>query len=140
MVKKFVDSWEKRKKEVEDYIKNTPQEAYSTYTDLVKILVDKVVNPCLTDEWCEYDLTRIHVIDDGDYQGTQVFLVPEDAYQPSKYLITSVSYGSCSGCDTLKAISGYDDGLPNERQVKDYMTLILHILQKVKIWDNYEED
>lgn len=37
-----------------------------------------------------------------------------------------------SGCDTLMAISGYSDELPNEEQVKDYMTLALHLVQKLK--------
>ena len=41
-------------------------------------------------------------------------------------------YGSCSGCDTLLGINEYEDGLPNEEQVKDYMTLCLHLIQKLK--------
>jgi hypothetical protein len=56
------------------------------------------------------------VIDDGDYQGTQIFIIPTDTYQPSvkDYVMTDTYYGSCSGCDTLQAISGYDYALPTD--------------------------
>lgn len=73
------------------------------------------------------------VIDNGDYQGTQIFLIPMETYQPSveDYVYTNTYYGSCSGCDTLQAIQSYDyNELPNEEQIKDYMTLALHLLQK----------
>ena len=55
------------------------------------------------------------------------------------YVYTNTYYGSCSGCDTLQAISGYDDGLPNEEQVKDYMQLALNLLQKCKRFEEGEQ-
>ena len=73
------------------------------------------------------------VIDNGDYQGTQIFIIPINTYQPGvdEYVYTHTYYGSCSGCDTLQAIQSWDgDELPNEEQVKDYMELALHLLQK----------
>lgn len=78
------------------------------------------------------------VIDNGDYQGTQIFLIPLKTYQPSveDYVYTNTYYGSCSGCDTLEAINEYDDDLPREDQVSDYMILALHLLQRC----NYLED
>lgn len=140
MVKEFVESWNKRKVELERYIKETPQEKYSSYEELVKLLVEEIINPDC-DDWYKYDSSKIHVIDDGDYQGMKVFLVPTDTYQPSQYLITSVYYGSCSGCDTLLGISQYEDGLPTDGQVEDYMTLLLHLLQKTIVFENsYWED
>jgi hypothetical protein len=48
------------------------------------------------------------------------------------YVMTDTYYGSCSGCDTLQAISSYDDDLPNDEQVRDYMMLALHLVQKIK--------
>ena len=75
------------------------------------------------------------MIDDGDYQGTQIFVIHLDKYQPdeSDYVVTNTYYGSCSGCDTLQAISEYDyDEKPDENQIKDYMELALHLLQKCK--------
>lgn len=82
------------------------------------------------------------VIDDGDYQGTQIFVIPLDTYQPNvtDYIVTNTYYGSCSGCDTLKSINSYDyDELPNEEQIEDYMQLALHLLQKCKWLYNKEE-
>lgn len=74
------------------------------------------------------------VIDNGDYQGTQIFIIPSNTYQPSveDYVYTNTYYGSCSGCDTLQAISNYEEGFPDEEQIKDYMELSLHLLQKCK--------
>ena len=55
---------------------------------------------------------------------TQIFLLHIATYQPSvsDYVYTNTYYGSCSGCDTLLAISHYNDGYPNDKQVEDYMT------------------
>lgn len=84
----------------------------------------------------------IHVIDDGHYQGTLLFVVPEDCYQPSRYYVTKVSYGSCSGCDTMQAILGhgrYNDKTGqyeytlNDDQCKRLATLALHLIQGMKV-------
>lgn len=47
------------------------------------------------------------------------------------YLMTCVSYGSCSGCDTLLAISEYrsvEDEAPNEDDIDEYMDLCRHMV------------
>jgi len=89
-----------------------------------KYLVELVTKFILGKEW---DAENITVIDNGDYQGTQLFLIPRDTYQPSEseYLMTYVGYGSCSGCDTLQAIQGcsFDDRLLEPDQVEDFMKL-----------------
>jgi hypothetical protein len=87
------------------------------------------------DRYGEPDPTRIHQIDDGDYQGTLLFVIAASGYQPSDYWYVKVGYGSCSGCDTLQAIDGYggySDEAPSKDQVDDYMTLALHIIQGLK--------
>ena len=51
-------------------------------------------------------------IDNGDYQGTLIFLISLEDYSPcaTNYLITYIDYGSCEGCDALlAAISSIDD-------------------------------
>ena len=75
------------------------------------------------------------VIDNGDYQGTQIFLIPLDVYQldVNQYVYTNTYYGSCSGCDTLHAIFWRYDETPNEKQIIDLMQLALHLLQKCKM-------
>lgn len=133
MIKEFVERWDKYKGDLENYFKNTNQEEYSNYEDIVKALFKYVINREET-KWHEFNLKSMKVIDDGDYQGTRIFIIPLDTYQPSveEYVITNTYYGSCSGCDTLLAISSYDDGIPNEGQVKDYIELALHLLQKCR--------
>lgn len=133
MIKEFVERWDKYKGDLEKYFRTTRQEEYSTYEDIVIALFEEVINK--EDINChEFDLEQMTVIDDGDYQGTRIFIIPLKTYQPSveEYVITDTYYGSCSGCDTLLAISSYDDGIPNEGQIKDYMELALHLLQKCR--------
>ncbi len=91
----------------------------------------------MADDYCGFDLKRLTVIDDSDYQGTQIFIIPKDVYQPKigDYVMTNNYYGSCSGCDTLKGIRNYEDGLPSEQQVKEYMNLALHLVQRLKYLD-----
>lgn len=63
-------------------------------------------------------MKNIHVINDGDWSGTGIFIIPEkDVYQPGieDYLMTHTYYGSCSGCDTLLNIVDFcEEDYPNE--------------------------
>lgn len=132
MIKEFVAAWDKNKPYLEKYFREHRQEEYDSYEKLVKVLFEVVINPTLGAEYNTYDTEGIHTIDDGDYQGTQIFLLHKNTYQPSvdEYVYTYVYYGSCSGCDTLQGVHQYDYGLPNETQVGCYMSLCLHILQR----------
>jgi len=133
MIKEFVEKWNKYNKDLEEFFRNTKQEEYSSYEEIVKILFDEVINKG-EDEYDTFDTKNICVIDDGYYQGTQIFILHKDTYQPEikDYVYTNTYYGTCSGCDTLLGISSYDGGLPDEQQIKEYMTLALHLLQKCK--------
>jgi len=125
MIKEAVKNWESHKGKIEDLFREKhPDE----YLDVVKNVVQYIAN----DESLELDPGRIHKIDDGDYQGTLVFVIGARGYQPSDYWYVKIYYGSCSGCDTLSAIRNYDDGKPTDDQVKQYMTLALHIVQGLK--------
>jgi hypothetical protein len=126
MVETFVQAWEKRKGELEaKYREQHP----SSYGVIVRDLVGVLGAP---GDYGTPDPSRITEIDDGDYQGTLVFVVAEHAYQPHVYWVTKVAYGSCSGCDTLQDIRGYTNAPPTAQQTADYMTLALHILQGFK--------
>lgn len=135
MDKRIIELWDKNKDKLRGYFTKTNQSEYDSYSKLVKIIITKILN---NDEYDyknpNYNTNNITVIDDGDWQGTQLFLIPQDTYQPNatEYLVTHVYYGSCSGCDTLQAINTYDYGLPNEIQVEDYMKLCLHLVQNMK--------
>ena len=138
MKKEIVDKWDQNKSRLEDVIRTTNME-YASYKTLVEFIVQYILNnPDDSDDWDNFKVEQIHEIDDGDYQGTLLFLIPKNRYQPdeSEYLITYVNYGSCSGCDTLQAIKSYtydgcDDGR-YENQIKCYMTLCLHLIQNMK--------
>ena len=143
MIKNFVKAWDANKENLRVYIASHDQEEYNSYEKIVRMIFEQVINPYLKGtEYYEFDLDKIHEIDDGDYQGTLVYVIPHETYQPSQwdYIITYVGYGSCSGCDTLLAISGYDDDKPTDEQVKDYMGLCLNILQNCKYPYNEEND
>lgn len=100
------------------------------YNDLVKMTFENIYNSGKDEFKRELlDVEGITQIDNGDYQGTLIFLIPFDVYQPGPedYLMTYVYYGSCSGCDALQNIQfnlcGDYSGPPNEQQISDLLTL-----------------
>jgi hypothetical protein len=125
MIQNFVDCFIKEQKKL--FVDYHP----GSYEAIVEEVI-KAINPD-----SDYDLpdpSRIHTIDDGDYQGTLVFVIGAGGYQPHRYWATSVSYGSCGGCDTLQGIrdEGHtEDGAPTESQTADYQTLALHLVQSL---------
>lgn len=127
MIQTFVDRWMANREKVRAILAAKHPEEY-------KELVWHVVEAMTEDEYGDAapDPERIHEIDDGDYQGTLVFVVGAKGYQPSDYWYVKVSYGSCSGCDTLEAIRRYEDTPPSAEQVDEYLTLCLHIVQGLK--------
>ena len=132
MIAEIIKQWEENKHILKEYFKNTSQTEYDSY----EVIVKKVFELCIPNAyrrvgWC---LDKMTVIDDGDYQGTQIFIIPADTYQPNleDYVMTDTYYGSCSGCDTLQGICDYEYGLPTEEQVAQYMTLALHLVQKIR--------
>ena len=100
------------------------------YKEVVRSVVEMLADA--SDDYDKPDPERIHEIDDGNYQGTLVYVIGGSGYQPSRYWYVKVSYGSCSGCDTLEAIRSYRDESPDEKQVREYMTLALHIVQGLR--------
>lgn len=130
MTKDFLEKWETYKNDLEKYFSNTPQEEYDSYLKITKAIFKNVFNR----EKIDFDLEEIIELVLGDYQGTLVFLIPTQGDDNKNYVITSVGYGSCNVCDTLQNIEELDGGndIPSLRQVKGYMTLSLHIFQKIK--------
>lgn len=132
MIVKFIDAWNIHKDDLKEYFETTPMCNYDSYEKLVKLVFEKVVNPEQQGS-CYFDTEKIKVIDDGSYCGTQIFILHRDTFEPgvTDYIYTNTYYGSCSGCDTLLSILSFDyNTLPNEKQVKDFMTLCLHLLEK----------
>lgn len=133
MIKEFCEAWEVNKDRLRNYISTHKQGEYDSYENLVKILFQECVNPyCKLLLYCaDFNFDDLTTIDNGEYQGTLIFLIPTNTYDPSvtEYVFTYVNYGSCSGCDTLQGIHRYESGYPTEGQVNDYMELLLHLLQ-----------
>ncbi len=132
MLKIMANKWNKNKSKLEEELKSWNMS--SNYKDLVKITFNCIFN----DETCAYGedlaIENITEIDDGEYQGTLLYLIPFNKYQPSEYdyLMTYVNYGSCCGCDILLCIISHgdnNDDLPNEWQLKELMQLCLNIIQ-----------
>jgi hypothetical protein len=129
MITEFITRFDaNRDKLREQFAKNPP----SNYEALVKAVVDILK----TDEYGGITSERLHTIDDGDYQGTLLFVIGAEGYQPSTYWYVKVSYGSCSGCDTLEAIDRSYDGTVSEQALDDYMMLALHIVQGLKLMED----
>jgi len=137
MIAEFIQAWDARKDNLAYWFRTTPQEILS-YEVILKAIIDEVINPTLDGK--KWDSEKIHTIDDGDYQGCQIFIVPMDEYQPSpcQYFTTYQNYGSCSGCDLLEGIRNYYNSIPTEEQVKEYMMLALHLLQRCRYFIDHE--
>ena len=122
MIKEFIEKWDKNKHLLQRHIEdNTGFYRACGYDDILKSILEHVL---------ENEYENITEIDNGGYQGTLIFLFHEKTYQPNEeeYIVTTVSYGSCSYCDTLQ---GAQDG-DNEYLVADIMTLALHLVQNMK--------
>lgn len=138
MEKEIIERWEKGKENLQKYLSTHKIEnTCESYEDLVKVLINQCLNYSK-----DYPIfsTEFVCIDNGDYQGTQIFVLHYNTYQPnaSDYYIFDNDYGSCSGCDTLLGIIGYGstDGFPNEDMVNKLITLCLHMVQRMKCIDN----
>lgn len=133
MLKILVQKWDENKDILEEYLRNNTSLNTCEYLDIVKITFDCIFNHNIdTEEFCKLDVENITVVDNGDYQGTLLFLIPFVTYQPTEYqyLMTYVGYGSCSGCDTLQRIQDYrDNGIKlTDEQVKDFISLCKDII------------
>jgi hypothetical protein len=126
MIKEFVDRFMEKKPELQEVFAAEHPENYEA---VIKAVVSTLNNG---EDYGSIDPNRIHEIDDGEYQGTLVYVIGATGYQPSDYWYVKVGYGSCSGCDTLEAIRDYSSDKPTEEQVRDYMTLALHVVQGLK--------
>jgi hypothetical protein len=134
MILHYVKQWEERKHLLEQWLtKNEP----NSYENIYEMLFHLVITRSERGE-LEWDWNRFVKIDDGEYQGNQIFILCSNVYQPelNDYIFTSVAYGSCSGCDTFQAIQESED---KAERVKGYMTLALHMVQETKSFNTNEK-
>ena len=135
MILHYVKQWEERKHLLEQWLNEN--EPYS-YEGIHEMLFDLVLTKPNGREHQKWDWDRFTTIDDGSYQGNQIFILCSNVYQPElkDYIFTSVAYGSCSGCDTFQAIKESED---KAERVKGYMTLALHMVQETKSFKTNEK-
>lgn len=133
MLRFCVYQWALNKDNLKAHIERDNRINSCNYEYLVKLVVRYILNgefrhPDLQNWFWDENTDEI---DHCCYQGVKLYIVHRTTVsEANEYLITSVYYGSCSVCDTLESIqadNGYDD-LPNEQQVKDYMTLCKDIV------------
>lgn len=124
MIQEFVNTFMKKQDELKGVLSKKHPENYG---ELVKIVITLIKNN--NDAMLNPD--NIHCIISGTYSGTKLYIIESTEYD-SDFWYVKIGYGSCSGCDTLDAIYNYSSDPPNEDQIKDYMTLALHIVQGIK--------
>ena len=117
------------------------------YEDLVKLTFETIYNTAVTGLDRKLDLEHITVVDNGDYQGTLLFLIPFDTYQPSEheYIMTYVGYGSCSICDALQGVQSWDNyskEKPTEEQLDGFMDICRDLIcNAIKLYNfGWRED
>lgn len=129
MITEFVSLFEKKQEQLKSKFAAVHP---SSYAEIVRAVVEILSDEEALDYGNVPDPERITTIDHGDYQGTLLFIIGATGYQPNAYWAVKVYYGSCSGCDTLQAISGYSGEPPTPEQVKDYLGLALNVVQGLK--------
>lgn len=140
MLKICKEKWDKNKDKLIESLKKDEELNSCDYLYLVKKSISNILNDGEDEDnftgddfWNIDDIT---LIDNGDYQGTQLFVIPLATYQPCEYqyLMTYVGYGSCSCCDTLQSIQDYcfdDLKEPTDEQLKAYTALCKDIIQNI---------
>ena len=135
MIKRFVTRFDAARESLLAGLRNKSPDHYSD-------LFHRLIVAISTGENDSPDPERITEIDHGDYQGTFLYVVGACGYQPSTYWATFVDYGSCSGCDTFQSIGDmgpFDSDEITEQQAKEYLTLMLHMLQSLKLIGEKED-
>ena len=130
MIKYCVEKWDKNKGRLEEKLRRRTDLNSCGYETLVRMVVDFILNDEDQGGYGAWNSRKITEIDNGGSQGTLLYVIPLDVYSPdeTECLMTCISYGSCSGCDTLLAIQKYGDGILTEQQVKDFMALCKDIV------------
>lgn len=82
METKFIERFDNKRNEIKKYLAFLLDTCkYDIdYRDIVSIVIDAI-----HEDYGDPNPKAIHTIDDGDYQGTLLFVIPADEYQPYDY-------------------------------------------------------
>lgn len=91
----------------------------------MKFTMKNIMNRNVDDK--KYDIKHTTQINNGDYSGTLIYIIPEAIYEPDiwQYLVTYVDYGFFSGGDTLIKLK---EDYKYEDSTNDYMILCKDII------------
>lgn len=134
MIGRFVRAFEEARPELAEKWGSEPP---NSYEEIVSGAI-RAVRSKLVEGGREDPAETVHSIDDGDYQGTLLFLIPADLYQPSVYWYAFVGYGSCSGCDTLSWVKD----LPEAERMPHYLALAYDVvrgLKRISAWGRWDD-
>lgn len=126
MIKIMRDRWNKNEQRLREVLAARTDLNRCDYDLLVRLTFENIFN---LDEdkfsHARLDLESITTVDNGHYQGTLLFVIPFDTYQPSEYeyIMTYIGYGSCSGCDALQAAQAWSEGKLTDGQLADFMLI-----------------
>lgn len=126
MEKKFVALWDKNKSKLESALREGLKEEYwyFDYSQLMELVITNILNEG------DYKFKIHTTLDTNDYQGEMAFIFgTEEISYIEDLFITTVSYGSCSGCDTLQAALHCDEF---DDVIKNIMLLALHLIQDAR--------
>jgi hypothetical protein len=129
MITGFIDKFQEIKPRLlEEFSKKEPDNYQDIFKQTIKMMFEESKNTYSSKSETP-DFERITVIDNGDYQGTLLFVVASKSYQPSDYWATQVDYGSCSGCDAFQDYSDYNNP---EKSAPEMVTMALHMIESMK--------
>ena len=129
MITEFIDKFQEIKPRLlEQFSKEEPDNYEDIFKQTIKMMFEESEDDYYSNSETP-DSERITVIDNGDYQGTLLFVVASKSYQPSDYWATRVAYGSCSECDTFQSYSDYDNP---EKSAPKMVTMALHMIESMK--------
>ena len=124
MIRYCLDHWERNKDILKKYFLSKDEEFIKnlSYKSICYFTFSYILEGDEFKDDISLNLKEITVIDNGDYQGTLLFLIPFDRYQPSEYeyFMTYIGYGSCSVCDALLSLQSQDT---KEEMIDDLMLI-----------------
>jgi hypothetical protein len=138
MIERFVQRFDAARADLRTGFREKPPESYSE-------IVERVIRVLGVEDDNDYtpDPERITRIDHGHYQGTIVFVIGAQGYQPDVYWYVRMAYGSCGGCDAFQSAmdaSDYDYDsnklIMSESTLSMLMALALHVVQRMKQMDD----
>ncbi len=128
MIQEFVERWYENKDKIEGRLTD---QVPKSYVDLVTLVIEELFKDT---KYGVPDFTRITEIEHGGHHGTLLYVIAAKRYEPEKYWLIKMQYGTCSACDALESVRDkIDYGSTDKDEIlKELMSLALHVFQNLK--------